>query len=51
MTATITVRRNEESERLAVRLAHELVSAFEASILWDGMDQWKELYRIYAPQV
>jgi hypothetical protein len=38
-----------ESEPLAVKLAHELVSEFEASILWDGMDQWDELYRMYAP--
>ena len=50
LMATVTVRRNVESERLAVKLAHELVGEFEASILWDGMDQWEELYRIYAPR-
>lgn len=48
LIATVSVRRNVESERLAVKLAHELVSAFGASILWDGMDQWEKLYRMYA---
>ena len=40
----ISVRRNVESEALAVKVADQLVTRFGGAIMWDGMDQWEELY-------
>jgi hypothetical protein len=43
----ISVRRNVESENLAVKVADRLVTRFGGAILWDGMDQWEERYKAY----
>ena len=44
---TISVRRNFESNDLAVKVADELVTRFAAAIVWDGMDYWETLYKAY----
>jgi hypothetical protein len=43
----ISVRRNVESENLAVKVADRLVTRFEGAIMWDGMDQWEKRYKAY----
>lgn len=43
----ISVRRNVESEILAVKVADRLVTRFGGAIMWDGMDQWEERYKAY----
>jgi hypothetical protein len=43
----ISVRRNVESETLAVKVADQLVTRFGGAIMWDGMDQWEERYKAY----
>jgi hypothetical protein len=43
----ISVRRNVESENLAVKVADRLVTRFEGAIMWDGMEQWQERYKAY----
>jgi len=43
----ISVRRNVESEDLAVRVADQLVTKLGGAIMWDGMDQWEERYNAY----
>jgi hypothetical protein len=44
MLVTIEVRRNLESDDLAVKVADQLVRNFGATLLWDGMDRWEKLY-------
>jgi len=44
---TVSVRRNFESEDLAVKVADELVTRFAAAIVWDGMHQWEALYKAH----
>jgi hypothetical protein len=46
--AIITVRRNDLSSQLAVRLAYQLVQDFGGSISWGGMFYWEQLYNAHA---
>ena len=45
--ATVTVRRNKESDELAIRIADQLVSDFGGKITWDGMGYWENLYKAH----
>jgi hypothetical protein len=45
--AIITVRTNEISSHLAVRVTYELVQHFGGSISWGGMFYWEQLYSAY----
>ncbi len=40
----LLVRRNRESEQLALEIAHNLAHKLGGAISWDGMDYWKNLY-------
>jgi len=41
---SILVRRNEESDSLAITIAHQLVTTLGGLISWDGMGYWEKLY-------
>ena len=43
----ISVRRNVESEHLAVKIADRFFTKFEGAIMWDGMEQWEKRYKAY----
>ena len=45
--AALMVRRNSESDDLAVRVADQLVANFNGRITWDGMSYWEGLYNAY----
>jgi hypothetical protein len=44
---TVNVRRNVESEDLAVKVADRLATKLGGMIMWDGMDQWESRYKAY----
>lgn len=47
--AKVSVRRNEESESLAINIARQLVTKLGGVIRWDGMEYWRELYETTFP--
>ncbi len=40
----ILVRRNRDSDDLALEIAHTLAQKLGGAISWDGMDYWRNLY-------
>jgi hypothetical protein len=48
--ASLVVRRNSESEELAVRIANQLATRYAGRITWDGMNHWEQLYNTYVAQ-
>lgn len=44
---SLSVRRNPESDALAIRIAHRHVTSMHGAILWDGMDYWERLCKAY----
>ena len=48
---TITMRCNNESEKLGVMIAANLVRTHHAMITWDGMGYWEDLYRKCASEI
>jgi hypothetical protein len=49
--ATIMVRSNDPSSKLAVEVAHLLVEKFSGLITWDGIHYWEALYIRLFPKV
>ena len=46
----ILVRRNQESDDLALEVAHYLACTLGGAISWDGMDYWEHLYETRYPE-
>ena len=43
----VLVRRNKESDLLAIKVAHHLVQRFAGVIAWNGISYWERLYNDY----